>query len=69
MQITLVQFSQSLCASMSSAAMLCAVKPPLYNRPVTDHERAALEAGVRSSDAFTVRRCQIWLASTEGQNP
>jgi transposase len=49
--------------------MLCAMKPPLYIRPVTDEERAALEAGLRSHDAFTVRRCQIVLASAEHQRP
>ena len=49
--------------------MLCAMKPPLYVRRVTDEERAALEAGLRSHDAFTVRRCQIVLASAERQKP
>ena len=49
--------------------MLCAMKPPLYIRHVTDAERAALEAGLRSSAAFTVRRCQILLASAERQPP
>jgi transposase len=32
-------------------------------------ERATLEAGLRSTSAFTVRRCQILLASAEGQSP
>jgi hypothetical protein len=45
------------------------MKPPLHIRHVTDEERAALEAGLRSSDAFTVRRCQILLASAERQKP
>jgi transposase len=45
------------------------MKPPLYIRHVTDEERAALEAGLRSHDAFTVRRCQIVLASAERQKP
>jgi transposase len=49
--------------------MLCAMKPPLYIRHVTDDERAALEAGLRSSEAFTVRRCQILLASAERHKP
>jgi transposase len=49
--------------------MLCAMKPPLYIRHVTDEERAALEAGLRSSAAFPVRRCQILLASAERQTP
>jgi transposase len=49
--------------------MVCAMKPPLYIRPVTDDERAALKAGLRSSEAFTVRRCQILLASAERHKP
>lgn len=35
-------------------------------RPLTDAERAALTAGLRSPDAFTLRRCQIVLASARG---
>ena len=35
-------------------------------RPVTDAERRAVEAGLRSSDAFTLRRCQILRASAAG---
>jgi hypothetical protein len=38
-------------------------------RHVTDAERAALEAGLRSHEAFTVRRCQILLASAARQKP
>jgi transposase len=40
---------------------------PVYLRPLADPERAALRRGLRSPDAFTLRRCQILLASTEGQ--
>lgn len=36
---------------------------PLYVRALTEEERRAIEAGLRSSDAFTLRRCQILLAS------
>lgn len=43
--------------------------PPLYVRPLTDVERDALKAGLRSSDAFTLRRCQILLASAEHKKP
>ena len=43
------------------------MKPPRSIRHVTDEERAALGTGLRSHDAFTVRRCQIVLASTEGR--
>ena len=42
---------------------------PLFVRPLNWEERAALEAGLRSSDAFTLRRSQILLASAEQQNP
>jgi transposase len=45
------------------------MKPPLYIRHVTAEEHAALTAGLRSHDAFTVRRCQILLASAERQKP
>jgi transposase len=36
-------------------------------RPLTDTERQALTAGLRSPDAFVLRRCQILLASTRGE--
>ncbi len=36
---------------------------PIFVRPLTDTERDALMAGLRSADAFTLRRCQILLAS------
>jgi Winged helix-turn helix len=49
--------------------MRCAMKPPLYIRHGTDEERTALEAGRRSHEAFTVRRCQIVLASAKRQTP
>ena len=39
------------------------MQTPLFARPVTDAERRALEAGLRSSDALVLRRCQILLAS------
>jgi transposase len=39
------------------------MKPPLFVRPLTDAERQALEAGLRSGLAFTLRRAQILLAS------
>ena len=61
--------AQNICASRVQGARLCAMKPPLYIRHVTAEERAALTAGLRSHDAFTVRRCQIWLASAERQKP
>jgi transposase len=45
------------------------MKPPISVRPLTPEERQQLEAGLRSSDAFTLRRCQILLASARGQRP
>jgi len=40
---------------------------PIYVRALTPPERQALDTGLRSSDAFVLRRCQILLASAEGQ--
>jgi transposase len=45
------------------------MKPPLYVRSLSDAERDALKAGLRSSDAFTLRRSQILLASARGKRP
>jgi transposase len=39
------------------------MKPPLYVRTFTEAEQHAIEAGRRSSEAFTLRRSQILLAS------
>jgi transposase len=43
------------------------MRPPIFVRPLTDAERGAVEAGLRSSDAFVLRRCQILLASARGE--
>ncbi len=40
--------------------------PPLYVRSLSETERVSLEQGLRSKDAFTLRRCQILLASAKG---
>jgi transposase len=40
----------------------------LFIRTLTDDERKTLEAGLRSSDAFVLRRCQILLASARGEH-
>jgi len=45
------------------------MKPPLFVRPLAEPERAALRQGLRSPDAFTLRRCQILLQSDQGQRP
>jgi transposase len=41
------------------------MKRPLFARPLSDAERETLKAGLRSPDAFTLRRCQILLASAD----
>ncbi len=43
------------------------MKPPLYVRPLTTEEFTALRDGLRSADAFVLRRCQILLASADRQ--
>jgi len=45
------------------------MKPPLFVRPLAAPERQTLRRGLHSSDAFTLRRCQILLASDQGQRP
>ena len=41
--------------------------PLLFLRPLSAEEHASLREGLRSDDAFTLRRCQILLASHQGQ--
>jgi hypothetical protein len=43
------------------------MRKPIYVRPLTEDERQPLQAGLRSSNAFVLRRCQILLASARGQ--
>src|SRR5215210_672038 len=45
------------------------MRPPLFVRALSDAERRELQAGLRSREAFTLRRAQILLASAEGQRP
>jgi hypothetical protein len=45
------------------------MKPPIFVRTLSKEESEALEAGLRSSDAFVLRRCQILLASARGERP
>jgi transposase len=45
------------------------MKPPTFVRPLGDLERQAIRAGLRSPDAFTLRRSQILLASADGRSP
>src|SRR3954447_3225834 len=41
----------------------------LFVRTLTSAERQAFRQGLRSADAFTPRRCQVLLASADGQTP
>lgn len=43
------------------------MKQPIFVRPLTEEEHKQLEAGLRSSDAFVLRRSQILLASSRGE--
>ncbi len=44
------------------------MRSPIYVRSFTAAEQQALDAGLRSSDAFVLRRCQILLASARGEH-
>ena len=44
------------------------MRQPIYVRELSTEEREALEKGLRSSNGFTVRRCQILLSSAEGKH-
>ncbi len=43
------------------------MKMPLFIRPLREDERKQVQAGLRLSDAFVLRRCQILLASDRGE--
>jgi len=45
------------------------MKEPIFVRSLTENERHSLRAGLRSGDAFTLRRCQILLASAQQKTP
>ena len=45
------------------------MKPPLFVRALSDAERRALQSGLRSRSAFTLRRAQILSASADGLRP
>jgi transposase len=44
------------------------MRRPIFVRSLSDAERRSLEAGLRSPDAFVLRRCQILLASSRDEN-
>jgi transposase len=45
------------------------MNPRLFVPPLTASQQQRLQQGLRSADAFTVRRCQILLASGRGERP
>jgi len=47
--------------------MIDLMKQPIFVHPLTEEERKQLETGLRSSDAFVLRRSQILLASSRGE--
>jgi transposase len=47
--------------------MIEGMKTPHFIRPLTEDERSQVQTGLRSSDAFVLRRCQILLASARGE--
>jgi hypothetical protein len=51
-----------------SCVILHGMRVYLYVRELTDEERQQLQAGLRSSNAFVLRRCQILLASARGEH-
>ncbi len=44
------------------------MRRPIFVRSFTDTEQQAIDAGLRSSDAFVLRRCQILRASARGDH-
>ncbi len=45
------------------------MKAPMYVRALSQAEQTGIEAGLRSSHAFTLRRSQILLTSSREQRP
>src|SRR6266851_4915820 len=43
------------------------MRTPIFIRPLTEDEQHQIQAGLRSSDAFVLRRCQILRASARGE--
>ncbi len=43
------------------------MKTPIFVRSLSEKEREHLQDGLRSKDAFTLRRCQMLLASSRGE--
>lgn len=47
--------------------MIEGMKTPLFTRPLTETKRSQIQAGLRSKDAFALRRTQVLLASERGE--
>src|SRR5205814_4504142 len=43
------------------------MRKPIFIRPFTEDEHWQVQTGLRSSEAFVLRRCQILLASARGE--
>ena len=43
------------------------MRPPIFVRELTQTERDRLEVGLHAPDVYTLRRCQILLASARGE--
>jgi transposase len=43
------------------------MRTPIFIRALTEDERSQIQTGLRSSDAFVLRRCQILRASARGE--
>ncbi|HEX6483457.1 MAG TPA: helix-turn-helix domain-containing protein [Ktedonobacteraceae bacterium] len=43
------------------------MRTPIFIRPFSQDEQRQIQAGLRSSDAFVMRRCQILRASARGE--
>ena len=48
--------------------MVPGMRRPIFVRAFTDAEQQAIDAGLRSADAFVLRRCQILRASARGEH-
>ncbi|GAC1388565.1 MAG: hypothetical protein NVSMB4_14760 [Acidimicrobiales bacterium] len=49
--------------------MIEGMKPPTFVRTLTEEERLAMKTGLRSPEAFTLRRCLVLLQSADGERP
>ena len=47
--------------------MIESMKTPIFIRPLSENERSQIQAGLRSKDAFVLRRSQVLLASARGE--